>query len=163
MSDKFLEDIVENCEAAIERTEKVVKIPVVLFADGFVKRFVEDTDSGVSIAKWIDIAGSPFNKVELVNESGEVVDIVPPIMGYTLESESSDTSNFEASLRKSELQNKQFPRSGDKIVKTAMDKTLGDKVNNAEWTTLITKYYHNEVEIEEKKEAPTSSGMTADY
>lgn len=71
--DELYENTVGHEDVEHARVDKHV------FVREFLPHLIDSENNDGVAATWVQIAGSPFNQVDLI-ENGEVVDIVPPLM-----------------------------------------------------------------------------------
>lgn len=82
---KIVEENIKNTMTpvfdTIEAATPKGKLPLKIFKDTFLNLFLlkDMKDADEKIKVWISIAGSPVSEVELIDEDGKVVDIVPPL------------------------------------------------------------------------------------
>ena len=91
------------------------KVPEDVFKQFFLPFFAGEADINKSpevLANWITIAGNGFREVEVVDNSGETVAIVPGVNSTLSLQTSNSAINIHEAMRMVEIKGSQIPRRG---------------------------------------------------
>lgn len=129
----------------------VRSVPENIFIHHFLPVFCGERTENVqeTVAMWVNIAGSNFHPVNVVNNSGEVVAQVPPLQNNKALDPSRSHSNIAYALKESQAKADLSPIAAQ----NALTNQLGSKLDNMtegtdvrnkpleeKWTELLTKY-----------------------
>ena len=159
---KAIYDIADKAEEMIDNIE-VTEMHVDIFKNGFLPYFTGEKEHPNVIAKWIEVAGGANRPVKLVDDDGNLLDVVPPIFGTHINNKS--TSNLDTVMRKAELQNKHFPGAGDRVLKEELNKTIANSGSSrelSEWSLILDKYSNKKDEVVEDNSSD-DDGIEIEY
>lgn len=125
------------------------RLPENIFANVFLPYFINSKpvdDNSDVLVNWIAIAGTPTNKVDIIDQNNNVLFTVPPLIDSDLMSAKIRGPNFNDIIRAGRQESSRLPGLGDDFVVsvgTARIKALErSHVSNyaKEWD-VIRKYY----------------------
>ena len=173
-----IDDVLEPFRKEDEKTKS--KIPAEYFSVAFAGKFQDMIDNETSdekiVRKWLQISGGPSREVDLIDNTGKVVDTVPKLVNEipTLEEKDNNRVKLMAQtiiLEKEEanvpaiLLEKEERENLSNMGKILMDATLKHQPNidNAnKFREIVNKYSPklSEDEIKEKLEEPETKKLT---
>ena len=107
------------------------------FKQFFLPYFIGEKSHDNIIVKWMEIAGSPLMQVHLVNDEGEVVNTIPPLIKGGIE-EGTDIDNLLVVGKTKEMVMGSSPEFR-KITSKLSEKVAG--LENVEaWAQALSKY-----------------------
>ena len=82
----------------IEQPEDIASIPENVFVAIFLPWFAgQSTDPRIDVNTWLNISGSPYKSVKVIDSSGDVSYVIPPLFDRTI-IQTSDDKKTNASL-----------------------------------------------------------------
>jgi len=144
-----LEILTDSIDESILYTRQQIHINVFR---AFIEKFYNPETRAVAVKKWVEMAGieevdgktitrsGMFKEVELTDDDGNVIDIIPPLMGNNLGLDSA--VNIDHILSENSKKNDVYGVAGDselnfKIME--MSKELID-TDASTWADLVEKY-----------------------
>jgi len=104
------------------------------------------------VAKWIELSGSPLKEVQLVNEQGEVVNTLPPLIQPNIDAnENGELDNMANSLTEGKLQEDMYgasPIISSKM--TAIANCFDKQSMSDEWVSALKPYISETKDGEEE-------------
>lgn len=176
--DEKLDEVLDPFRKEDEKMKS--KIPVEYFSVAFAGKFQEmintETSDEKTVRKWLQISGGPSREVDLIDNTGKVVDTVPKLVNEipTLEEKDNNKVKLMAQtiiLEKEEanvpaiLLEKEERENLSNMGKILMDATLKHQPNidNAnKFREIVNKYSPklSEDEIKDKLEEPETKKLT---
>jgi hypothetical protein len=118
----------------------------------FIRRFMDKDEKANAVKKWIEYAGTEvvdgkvqyvsgaFKEVELIDDDGNVLCVVPPIMNSKVRLDSTDGVDeiLSISTKASDV----YGEAGDSKLNFKMMEVANDIINNggSTWDDIIKKY-----------------------
>jgi hypothetical protein len=126
-------------------------IPEAIFVHHFLPVFSgERTENAQeALSMWVNIAGSNFHPVNVVNDVGEVVAQVPPLQNNGALDPSNSASNLSYAIKESNAKANLSPLSAqamltnqltNKLTSMTADLESKNKHHEQMWTDLLSKY-----------------------
>ncbi len=160
----FMKDIVMSTDA-LRNT-----IPENVFVTHFLPFFSgnrnSQTDNDV-VAKWIAVAGTPMAEVNVMDDSGEVIYTVPPLLDTSIidvvkRSAANSLSNIYTNK---EVHSRNIPAAGETYLMEALDEKTRDVLKPSEhaseyekrWANIFSRYGIQMPEGEKAQESATKS------
>ena len=145
---------INNIYNAIENNPEEdikAKIPIQVFDTYFLPYFVEDFLQGRSTyltSKWIELSGSPYKEVDVVDMNGNVILTVPGLyLRPNIENESLQKKNFSNIAETYRLKNKRLPSEATAYllkelsdVPSMVEAEVTDDIK-LKWSKIVNRYY----------------------
>lgn len=128
-------------------------IPESIFVEYFLPYFTGEIaidDESIILAKWIDLAGSPYSSVDLIDKNNNVVGEVPGIFSHGSTGPRDQRTPMSTVIRKTEHLKTISPvRSREHMVRELNNyKTTADPNNDDRWQNLFRKYKQPDQQID---------------
>jgi hypothetical protein len=149
VSNNYINKLVDDIDNTLNDTIVIKKMPIEIFKY-FIPYFKGEKKSDYIIVKWIELAGSPFLPVKLIDEEGNIVDEVPPLYANKVK-EKTDTK-FSILIDKVKTNNRLMQGKGDAILKKTLQKEIEHlNITTEKWLELLNKYDDNKIEVKTEK------------
>lgn len=128
--------------------QEMKKVPFAVFQEHFLDWFSgKKQDTGELRKHWISIAGGVFDRVELVDENGTKIDIVPPLcdrqrIATTVSRDGRSDYEFTNAHRKADV----YPHHARSIITTMLRNRFSRNIRGTseefrqEWAEFLKKY-----------------------
>jgi len=123
----------------IENAKLLESVFVEYFLDHF-KSGLSDIHSALTL-KWIELAGSPFNEVDIVNDNGEVIYTVPPLIIRPDINDSVENMNFQNIIATYQLKKNNMAALGTNYINGQLN-NVGSGIE-APNKNIYTERWHN--------------------
>ena len=157
--DNIHDDLVVNVENA--------KLPEGVFAEHFLDHFKGNSnlDDALSL-KWITLSGSPFNSVDIIDNKGDYLFSVPPLLAHpNLDDKPVSGMDFNAMTKEYALRSNRLQVDGDNFLNnqlSGIDKQFSspevEKLRH-DWECVFKRYDKDSAKT---KETPHLSNMMDD-
>ena len=151
MKDKALSELANAVNAIYQATvveNKVSTLPEVVFTEYFLNFFMNQMntpDRDLKYAKWIELSGSPYNEVTIIDNTGKKLYNVPPIYIKPILDESVINTNFSNIANTYMLKHNRLASEGSQYLNGELKKIAnGMTVKNNEiiqrWIDIFKRY-----------------------
>lgn len=149
----MLKEQIETIRGQFEQLDRldVRTIPENIFVHHFLPVFSGEKTENVqeALAMWVNIAGSNFHSVNVVNPQGEVVAQVPPLQNNNALDPSKKHTNLAYTLKEAQVKSELSPMAAQSLLSNQligkldnMTQDIAEKNKPLEqrWTDLLAKY-----------------------
>lgn len=150
---EMLKGQIKTIKEQFQKLDKldVRTIPEAIFVHHFLPVFSGERKENAqeSLAMWVNIAGSNFHPVNIVNPKGEVVAQVPPLQNNAVLDPSSSKSNLSYAVQESNARAGLSPLGSQTILTNQLTNKLNALTSEIDaknvphekmWKDLLTKY-----------------------
>lgn len=136
------------------------KLPEDIFVEHFLDHFRYgggDISNPLNI-KWIELSGSVYNEVDIIDDLGNIIYTVPPLLDRATIDEESVKLNFSNIAATYVLKSNNLASVGTNYLNNKignLDKMVESNSNNmyaARWANIFTRYVSNEPVLEQPKQ-----------
>lgn len=137
----------------VKPNREINKLPESIFIQVFLPFFCGEkliTDEKDILVKWVSIAGAPTKEVQIIDDNGNDLFIVPPLMDSTIIDIKNEGQGqpFLSIISNYELHKNQLPVVGENYLKNSIDermKTLtkdstAHELNEKQWNNIFIRY-----------------------
>lgn len=137
----------------IKPNKEINKLPESIFVQVFLPFFCGEksiNDEKDILVKWVSIAGSPTKEVQIIDDNGDDLFVVPALMDSTIIDIKNDSQGqtFLSIIANYELHKNQLPVVGENYLKNSIDekmKTLtkdstAHESNEKSWNEIFIRY-----------------------
>jgi hypothetical protein len=150
---QMLQDQIDSIKEQFQQLDRldVRTVPENIFVHHFLPVFAGEKKENVqeTVAMWVNIAGSNFHPVNVVNNQGQVVAQVPPLQNNKALDPSKSTSNLAYAVKESRAKAELSPigaqamltnQLSSKLDNMTQDFTSKNKPLEDMWMDLLNKY-----------------------
>jgi len=153
----------------VENAKLLESVFVEYFLDHF-KSGQNDIHSALTL-KWIELAGSPFNEVDIVDDNGNIIYSVPPIMARPNIDEAVENMDFNNIMATYQLKKNNIAALGANYINTQLNnvgkniKADNKNIYTERWLSIFNRYIEQEEHIDSvpKIKINTSLDTMIDY
>jgi len=151
MKDRALNELANAVNAIYQATvveNQVSTLPEVVFKEYFLNFFMNKMntpDRALKYAKWIELSGSPYNEVTIIDNTGKSLYNVPPIYAKPILSDSVINTTFSNIANTYMLKHNRLASEGSQYLNGELKKVAdGMSVKNDEiiqrWSDIFKRY-----------------------
>ena len=175
MKDKAISELAAAVSAIYQATvinNVTPTLPEVVFVEYFLDFFksqMNTPDRDLKYAKWIELSGSPYNEVSIIDNEGNILYNVPPIYIKPTLDDSVINTNFSNIANNYMLKHSRLASVGSQYLDGELKKVSdGMKVNNDEiikrWNAIFLKYQQPSITVQPTQpKLPTISDDDIEY
>lgn len=153
-------------EKTIIQEQPKAKLPEIIFREHFVDFFrnygsnTEPTEAdSTTYARWLTIAGSEFNEVDIIDDKGNVIFTVPPMLTKpNVDYKATRTINVNDTAYDATNKFNRTPAESSNFITSKVSKLMSGAItvdtsgDEFRWKKILNKYKDPEVEEQEKLE-----------
>ena len=163
---KYVLDTAKLMEETINKPAPNAKLPEIIFKEHFVEFFKTyssntaptEADS-TTYARWLTIAGSEFNEVDIIDDKGNVIFTVPPMLTKpNVDYKATRTINVNDTAYDAVNKFNRTPAESSNFITNKVSKLMSGAItvdtneDESRWKRILNRYKNPEAEEQEKLE-----------
>ena len=144
---EYLNKLVEDLDNVIDEN---VKLNEEAFKNLYLPYIIGQKHNDNFVVKWIELAGSPFKEVDLVDNEGNIVNTLPPLIKNAINGDDdSSLNNLSGAITEGKLQEDTYGKSAilEKTTRTIANH-LDDLQTNKEWVKALKPYLKDTTKVD---------------